>query len=131
MSYATVEDVQKRMLHTMTADEQAVCETYLEDAAVYLDTIAPDANDNAKKIVSCNICARLFGVAVDIPVGATQGSMSGLGYAQSWTISGGGSTGEIYLSKWDKRLLGIGNRIGSRSPVEDLTHERDNSSASD
>ena len=127
MSYATVNDVQMRMLHTMTADEQAVCETYLEDAAVYLDTIAPDANDNAKKIVSCNICARLFGVAVDIPVGATQGSMSGLGYAQSWTISGGGSTGEIY----HRRLLGIGNKIGSRSPVEDLTHERDNSSASD
>lgn len=131
MSYATVEDVQKRMLKTMTADEQAICETILADAAVYLDTLAPDASDDVKLIVSCNIAGRMLGGDVDIPVGATQGSMSGLGYAQSWTISGGGSTGEIYLSKWDKRLLGIGNKIGSRSPVEDLTHERDNSSASD
>lgn len=131
MSYATIEDVQKRMLKTMTADEQAVCETILADAAVYLDALAPDASDEAKLIVSCNIAGRMFGGDVDIPVGATQGSMSGLGYAQSWTISGGGSTGEIYLSKWDKRLLGIGNKIGSRSPVEDLVYEGDNSSASD
>lgn len=131
MSYATVEDVQKRMLKAMTADEQAVCETILADAAVYLDTLAPYASTDAKKIVSCNIAGRMFGGDLDIPVGATQGSMSGLGYAQSWTIGSGGSTGEIYLSKWDKRLLGIGNKIGSRSPVEDLAHERDNGSASD
>ena len=32
----------------------------------------------------------------------------------------GGSVGELYLSKLEKRLLGVGNRIGARSPVEDL-----------
>jgi hypothetical protein len=52
-------------------------------------------------------------------MGATQGSMSGLGYAQSWTISNGAS-GEIYLSKTDKQLLGHGNKIGSYSPVQEL-----------
>lgn len=56
---------------------------------------------------------------VSYPTGASQGSASALGYTQSWTMSGG-SVGELYLSKPEKRLLGVGNRIGARSPVEDL-----------
>jgi hypothetical protein len=56
---------------------------------------------------------------VGVPVGATQGSASALGYSQSWTISNG-STGELYLSRTEKRLLGVGNKIGSYSPVEEL-----------
>ena len=31
-----------------------------------------------------------------------------------------GTSGEMYLAKADKILLGCGNNIGSRSPVEDL-----------
>ena len=56
------------------------------------------------------------------PIGATQGSMSALGYSQSWQYSGGGS-GELYLSKLEKKLLGVGERIGTRSPLEDLTDD--------
>ncbi len=56
-------------------------------------------------------------------MGATQGSMSGLGYSQSWTISSGGSTGELYLSKTDKSLLGTNKSIGSYSPVQELAPE--------
>lgn len=63
---------------------------------------------------------RALGSDNDIPMGATQGSMSGLGYSQSWTISSGGSVGELYLSKSDKMLLGGSNAIGSHSPLEDL-----------
>ena len=37
--------------------------------------------------------------------------MSGLGYSQSWTVSNG--SGEIYISKLEKQLLGRGNSIGS------------------
>lgn len=32
----------------------------------------------------------------------------------------GGSTGELYLSKLEKKLLGVGSRLGARSPLEDL-----------
>ena len=69
-----------------------------------------------------------------IPMGATQGSMSGLGYSQSWTISNGGS-GELYLAKIDKKLLGVGDRIGSYSPIQELapkeeSNEGDNSTVS-
>ena len=52
-------------------------------------------------------------------MGATQGSMSALGYAQSWTMQGG-SSGELYLGKTDRQLRGIGNRIGAHSPLEDM-----------
>ena len=63
------------------------------------------------------------GDGTGVPMGATQGSMSAMGYSQSWTMSGGASVGELYLNKLDKKLLGSGNAIGSYSPVEELVAE--------
>ena len=56
---------------------------------------------------------------VAFPMGATQGTATALGYSQSWTMSGG-STGELYLSKLEKKLLGVGSKLGAHSPLEDL-----------
>ena len=125
MAYATIADVRARMNRSMSEAEEAMCSTLIDDAAVIIDAYNADASEGAKKIVSCNMVSRKLGDGVDsgIPMGATQGSMSGLGYAQSWTISGGGSTGEMYLAKIDKKLLEVGNQIGSHSPVEDLCAE--------
>ena len=122
MAYATVEDVQARMTRDMTADEQAVCATLLDDVAVMIDGYNSTASDDAKKIVSCRVVIRAIGSGDmnDIPMGATQGSMSGLGYSQSWTIGTGGSVGELYLGKTEKQMLGVGNKIGSYSPVQEL-----------
>lgn len=121
MAYATVEDVQARMSRQMSESEQAICSTMLDDAAVIIDAFNVSATADAKKIVSCRMVIRQMGDGNDagVPIGATQGSMSGLGYSQSWTLSNG-STGEMYLSKMDKQLLGYGNKIGSYSPVEEL-----------
>ena len=120
-TYATVADIQARLLRTLTADETRVCGTYLEDAAAVIDTWNSEASADAKKIVSCNMIIRQLNDGQDsgIPMGATQGSMGGLGYTQSWTISSG-SVGEMYLTRMDKKLLGASNRIGSYSPVEEL-----------
>lgn len=120
MAYATVTDVQARMTRTMDTAEQAVCTTLLDDAGVLIDAYKSAASADAKKVVSCRMVIRALGIDNDIPLGATQGSMSGLGYSQSWTIGTGGSVGELYLSKTDKQLLGGGNSIGSHSPLEDL-----------
>lgn len=125
MSYATSTDVQKRMTREMSTDELAVCNTLLEDAAVFIDSYNPSASANAKKIVSCKMVIRALGDSgsdAGIPIGASQGSVSALGYSQSWTI-GSGSVGELYLSKAEKRLLGSGNAIGSYSPVEERVAE--------
>ena len=126
MAYATVEDVQARMTRTMSTSEQAICATLLDDAAVQIDSYDHNDKADALKTVSCRMVIRALGDGEsDIPTGATQGSMSGLGYSQSWTISSGGSAGELYISKTEKRMLGVGNKIGSYSPVEEVVYEGD------
>ena len=121
MAYATYQDVQARMSRTLTEDEQSICTTLLDDAAVIIDSTNTTATNDVKKVVSCRMVIRALGDgdSEGVPVGATQGSMSGLGYSQSWTLSNG-SVGELYLSKLDKQLLGLSNNIGSYSPVQAL-----------
>jgi hypothetical protein len=122
MAYATVSDVQARMTRTMSTAEQTMCGTYLDDVAVLIDSYNVNASANAKLIVSCRVVIRALGDGSDlgVPMGASQGSMSALGYSQSWTIGTGGSVGELYLSKTEKKLLGCGEQIGSYSPTEEL-----------
>lgn len=120
MAYATIEDIKARTTDTIPAAEESVITTLLDDAAVIIDAFNPNASSDAKKVVSCRMILRTLNTDSSIPMGATQGSMSGLGYSQSWTM-GTGSSGELYLSKLDKQTLGGGNRIGSYSPLEELT----------
>lgn len=124
MAYATVSDVQARMTRQMTASEEAVCTTFLDDAAIIIDAYNSEASADAKKTVSCRMAIRAMGDGGDqgVPIGATQGSMSALGYSQSWTIGASGAAGELYLSKLEKTLLGVGNKIGSYSPTEELVY---------
>lgn len=124
-AYATIADVQARMTRDMSTDEETVCSTLLDDAAVIIDAAAPNASPDAKKVVSCRMVIRALGDGgmSGVPMGATQGSMSALGYSQSWTIGSGGSTGELYLGKSERQILGVGNSIGSYSPVQELVPE--------
>lgn len=126
MAYATVTDLQNRMINTMSTDQQTIASNLLDDAAVIIDAYNEDATTSVKKIVSCRMVIRAIGDddGSTVPIGATQGSMSALGYSQSWTMSNG-SVGELYLSKLDKKLLGVGNQIGSGSPVTDLVEDSD------
>lgn len=125
MAYATTADVQARMTRTMDTAELSVCSTLLDDAALLIDAYNVTASADSKKVVSCRMVIRALGDGSTdgIPYGATQGSMSGLGYSQSWTIGSGGSTGELYVSKTEKKMLGAGDKIGSYSPTEELVPE--------
>lgn len=124
MAYATVSDVQNRMMRDLTEDEQAVVTTLLDDAAVIIDGYNSEAPSSAKLVVSCRMVIRAIGDGESgVPMGATQGSMSGLGYSQSWTIGSGGSVGELYIGKEERKILGYGNKIGSYSPVQELVPE--------
>lgn len=128
MAYATYSDVETRVGRTFSTTEQAMCTSLLGRAALMIDSFsaATDKPDDIKKEVSVNIVSRVMGGGSSgIPIGATQGSQAGLGYSESWTISSGGAVGELYFSKDDKRLLGIGNRIGSYSPVQELACTED------
>ena len=122
MAYATTDDIEARLGRELTETEEDVCSVLLDDAAVIIDAAAQGASADAKKVVSCRMVLRTVGGEGQggVPVGATQGSMTALGYTQSWTISGGGSSGELYLSKTDRRILGCSDAIGSYSPVQEL-----------
>ena len=121
MAYATVADVQARMNRTLSASEQTICTNLLDDAAVIIDLFNANASADIKKVVSCRMVMRALGDGESgIPMGATQGSQSGLGYSESWTM-GTGSTGELYLGKLEKEMLGSQNKIGSYSPLEEVS----------
>lgn len=122
MAYATVDDVQARMSRTLTTDEREIVSKLLDDSAVIIDTFNANAPEENKTIVSCRMVIRALGSGDDIPIGATQGSKSGLGYSESWTISAG-TVGELYLGKLEKTLLKSGNTIGSYSPTQALVPE--------
>lgn len=121
MAYATINDVQNRMMRVLSTTEQTVCSNLLDDAAAIIDAYNEEASEYAKMIVSCRMVIRALGDGTEagIPMGATQGSMSALGYSQSWTL-GSGSAGELYIGKLEKKMLRAGDRIGSYSPVEEM-----------
>jgi len=121
MAYATIEDVTAGMMRDVSEDETKVLTQLLDEVAVLIDAYNSKASVDAKKLVSVRVVRRQIGdgEGSGVPIGATQGTVSALGYSQTWTLSSG-SAGEAYLSKIDKALLGRDNAIGSRSPVEDL-----------
>ena len=125
MAYATIADIQNRIPRTLSSEEASLCDALIEDAAVLVDSVKADADANIKRVVTCRMVVRALGDGQDagIPLGASQGSVSALGYSQSWTIGSGGGAGELYIGKTEKKLLGASNAIGSRSPVEDLVPE--------
>ena len=121
MAYATIEDVTAGMMRDVSEDETRVLTQLLDEVAVLIDAYNSKASVDAKNLVSVRVVRRQIGdgEGSGVPIGATQGTVSALGYSQTWTLSSG-SAGEAYLSKIDKALLGRDNAIGSRSPVEDL-----------
>ena len=121
MGYATVQEVADGF-RRLSDEERERCAAMLEEAAILIDACRADAENERKRLVSCRMVRRVLGDGMGesaplYPMGATQGSASALGYSQSWTLSGG-SSGELYLSKTEKRLLGAGDRIGAGSSLE-------------
>ena len=127
MIYANAEDVKARIYRELSQDEEARLETMLEDAGVIIDATAPRADFDAKRLVSCRMVIRALGngdeAAIAFPLGANQGSMSALGYQQQWTLPAGGGTGELYIGKTERQILGLGHKIGAHSPLEALTYD--------
>lgn len=122
MRYAEIEDV-TAAFRELTGEERDRCLALLEEAGLIVDAYNAAASEEAKKLVSCRMVRRQLGDSepdgIRFPMGSTQGTATALGYSQSWTMSGG-SSGELYLSRLEKKLLGAGNKIGSYSPVEAL-----------
>lgn len=122
MAYANVSDIEARLGRELNTQNAIQCQSLLEDAAVIIDAYNVDATEDNKKLVSIRMVVRSIGAGDDagIPMGATQGSMSALGYSQSWTMGSGASAGELYIGRLEKKLLGLAGSIGSYSPTQEL-----------
>lgn len=123
--YASLADLELRMGRELEESEKATATALLMDVATLIDAYCQDPCQEAAKVVSCRAVMRAMASSGDldsgVPLGASQGSMTALGYNQQWTMPAGAATGELYLSKADRRLLGLGDLIGSHSPTEGLT----------
>lgn len=123
--YATIDDV-KNGFRDLSETEISKATALISEAGVIIDAYNADASADVKKVVICRMIRRAVGEGdganASLPIGATQASIGALGYSQSWTY-GTGSSGELYLTSLEKRILGVGNRIGSHSPLEDIADD--------
>ena len=116
-AYATVKDVEAGF-RSLDEDEQKRAAALLDEAKIIIDQVSNSASDDVKKLVSCRMVRRAIGDG-DVsaaPIGATQGTTSAMGYSQSWTFSNG-SSGELYISRLEKQMLGAGVRIGMAQAI--------------
>lgn len=109
MAYADVTDLEERW-RELSEDEQARAAVLLDDASAMLASMATvDDSDQQQasilRIVCCNMVIRVMAPGVDASFGATNGSMTGGPYTQSWTY--GAPVGDLYLTKAEKAMLGV------------------------
>lgn len=119
MAYATTTEVAAGF-RPLDAEELTKCAALLDEAAVIIDACNRFATTDAKKLVSCRMVRRALseGDAQLMPMGVTQGTVSAGGYSQTWQYGSSGGAGELYLSRAEKKLLGVGGRLGMASPWE-------------
>lgn len=119
-SYASVELIEAGF-RPLTAEERLQCQQLITEAGVMIDRVAPKADFDAKCVATCRMVRRAIGTGTtEMPVGASQGSVSALGYSQSWTMGTSGGTGELYIGKAEKALLGVSNKIGASNPFAEV-----------
>ena len=112
MSYATADELEARW-RTLSTEEKARAGTLLEDAAVRLDAECPpsdpatDAENAVRKIVSCEMVKRSMSNPGGVGVGSIQ---QGAGPYQQ-TTQFANPTGDLYLTKADRRLLGCNKQV--------------------
>lgn len=109
MAFAAVTDVEARW-RELTVAEKSRAAVLLEDAAAMLTAlVAFDTTDatyaEPLKVVSCNMVIRAMSASESDLYGVSQTSMTAGSYSQSWSYSN--PSGDMYLTKLDKRLLGI------------------------
>lgn len=113
MAYADVSDIEARW-RALSTDEQARAAVLLDDASVQLSRLVTvDDSDQqqlaALKMVSCNMVIRVMSAGTSAMFGATNASMTGGPYSQSWTYEA--PTGDMYLTKAEKALLGVSSTV--------------------
>jgi hypothetical protein len=109
MAYADVSDLEARW-RELTEDEQERAAVFLDDASAMLAASATvDESDEQQaallKIVVCNMVQRSMSTSSGDAYGVSQQSITAVGFTQQYTYSN--PTGDLYITKAEKRMLGI------------------------
>lgn len=110
MAFADVSDVEARW-RELSTEEQARAEVLIDDASVMLAALVDiDESDAAQadilKRVCCSMVIRCMSATESDTFGVAQTSMTAGPYSQSFSFSN--PSGDMYLTRAEKRLLGIG-----------------------
>ena len=118
-AFATVSDIEARW-STLSTDETTRATTLLDDATAMLSALVEvrggDHEQEALlKSVCCSMVIRAMSATESDSFGASSMSMTAGSYSQSWSYAN--PSGDMYLTKFEKRLLGIATGyIGSIEP---------------
>lgn len=125
MAYATVADLESRW-RTLSSDEKTRAAVLIDDAAVRLDAMCAPSEPitgqeaAARKIVSCEMVKRAMATPGGIDnIGVTQFSETTGPFTDQRTFAN--PTGDLYLTKADKALLGCGRQVAFTVPMTGVT----------
>lgn len=110
MAYADVEDIELRLQRTFSESETANVEALLDSASAVLNKLVKVVEDDSEqaellKFVCTNmVCRAVSANGMDV-LGASQASVTAGPYTQSYSFAT--PSGDMYLTKLEKRLLGI------------------------
>ena len=126
MAFADVSDIESRW-RELSTDEEARATTLIDDASAMLSALAAvDETDEEQaellKMVCCNMVIRAMSASEYDAFGASQMSMTAGPYSQQWTYTN--PTGDMFITKMEKRLLGISTSyIGTIRPMMAGEHD--------
>lgn len=107
MAYATLDDLEARR-GVLTTDEREKAAALLDDAAVILDgLVTVDGSEEQEMllmIVSCNMVSRALSATPDAFGVSSLSTTAGV-YSESLQYAN--PSGDMYLTKLEKRLLGV------------------------
>lgn len=110
MAYADVEDIELRLQRTFSESETANVEALLDSASAVLNKLVKVVEGDSEqaellKFVCTNmVCRAVSANGMDV-LGASQASVTAGPYTQSFSFAT--PSGDMYLTKLEKRLLGI------------------------
>ena len=120
MAFAVVSDIESRW-RDLSTDEEARASVLIDDATAMLSALVKvDASDEEQalllKVVCCDMVIRAMAQSGMDTFGVSQAAITAGPYTQSFSYSN--PSGDMYLTKLEKKLLGISTGyIGSIRPM--------------
>ena len=126
MAYATVSDIESRW-RALSQDEQSRASVLIDDASAMLTALVEIDTDDTEqaqllKQVCCSMVIRAMSATEADMFGVSQSTITAGPYSQ--TSNYANPSGDMYLTKLEKRLLGItSGYIGSIRPKIGHCHD--------